>query len=71
MKLIVYPLLSARSQKLIAKTRGRWGHPYQWQPRRNLILRLAYQLGWDERRVREQIEAEKLFVRTQEFLVIR
>lgn len=45
MELRAYYLLSTRSRRAIAKTKGRFGRPYQYSPRGTLLMRLSRELG--------------------------
>lgn len=70
MDLLIYPLLSVRSQKAIRrkwKTKGKYysspiWKPYFYTPRRNLVYRLSVQLKMTERQIRERIEEERIFI---------
>jgi hypothetical protein len=45
MQLRAYYLLSTRSRRAIAKTKGRFGKAYQYSPRGTLLNRLSRELG--------------------------
>ena len=45
MQLRAYYLLSTRSRRAIAKTKGRFGEAYQYSPRGTLLNRLSRELG--------------------------
>ena len=45
MDLRAYYLLSTRSRRAIAKTKCRFGNPYQYTPRGTLLARLSRELG--------------------------
>lgn len=64
-QLILYPRLSTRSRRAIAKTkhrgsrRHRPGAPYQYSPRGDLMERLMRETGWSFEEVYEQLLAER------------
>lgn len=62
MRLICYPLLNLRSQKAILRVRKKWGHPYRYNPRKQLITRLSEQLQMSETEIVEQLEREREFL---------
>ena len=62
MELIVYPLLSAKSKKAIARAKKQFGRPYDYTPRRNLVYRLSVELGLSLEQVRLQIMDERAFI---------
>ncbi len=41
------------------RRKGRWGRPYQYRPRRKLVLRLAYMNNMTEEQVLKQLAAER------------
>ncbi len=44
------------------RVRKKWGHPYQYNPRSVLIVRLCAELNMTEAEVREQIAKEREFL---------
>lgn len=40
-RIFLYPQLSTRSKRAIARVRTKFGHPYDYRPRGNLLERLA------------------------------
>lgn len=62
MDLIIYPLLGTPSRRAISRKRGKFGRPYQYRPRANLVLRLCDQLGWTENQVYRQIDKEREYL---------
>lgn len=62
MNLICYPLLQKNSKLAIRRKKWRWGRNYFYNPRIDLLERLAYQLGWTEEQVREQLMREREFL---------
>lgn len=64
MKLICYPLMKTKSRRLMVKRKrknGRkLGFTYHYNPRSDLISRLASELKMSEKAVREQIFKERL-----------
>ncbi len=61
-KLVLYPLLSQRSRTAIKRVWKRWGHAYEYRPRRDLVTRLSHQTGLNQTQVREQLERERQFI---------
>ena len=59
MNYIVYPRLSTISKKAIKKRTTRYGRPFQYIPRTNLVDRLARELGMTEQQVLDQIRIER------------
>ncbi|HEY9696752.1 MAG TPA: hypothetical protein V6D10_05785 [Trichocoleus sp.] len=47
--------LSTRSRRSLQRRRKRFGHPYQYQPRKVLLERLSQELGISEADVRERL----------------
>lgn len=62
MKLLLYRRLSTRSRRAIRKTKGRWGHPYKYRPRGNLMARLAEETGLSQEAVYDQLMKEREFL---------
>ena len=66
MDMICYSLMGTKSKRRMTKryNKGRWGkgRTYRYRPQRRLIQRLAYELGWTESQVREQIAKERLYL---------
>lgn len=50
-ELRAYYLLSTRSRRAIAKTKGRFGQPYHYSPRGTLLNRLSRELGMNREQV--------------------
>lgn len=59
MNLILYPRLSTRSRRAIKRSRGRWGNPYEYRPRGNLVARLAREMGWSREQVYDRLAEER------------
>lgn len=62
MNLICYPRLARCSQLAMKRTRWRYGNPYSYRPYRNLVKRLAQELGLSESQVRDKIEQERAWL---------
>ena len=62
MELIVYPLLCRESKLCLKRRKWRYGSVYHYNPRPQLIKRLASLLNWEETKVKEQIQAERSFI---------
>ena len=67
MQLLLYPRLSTCSRRSLLRRRKKFGHAYDYRPRRRLILRLAYEMGWTESQVREQLLKERAYLIAQTF----
>lgn len=57
--LVVWPILNARSKRAILRQKKRWGHPYEYKPRRDLLARLSEELKMTEEQVKDQIDKER------------
>lgn len=55
----LYSLLSTRSRRSLLRRSRRYGHPYQYRPRADLLARLAQATG----RTTEQVEVALLDLR--------
>jgi hypothetical protein len=62
MDLICYFLLGTKSRRLMKKRSSRWGQKYHYQPREQLVKRLAFELKTTESYIREQLAKERLFI---------
>ena len=62
MELICYFLLGTKTRRLMTKKNSRGGKKYHYQPREQLIKRLASELKLTELTTREQILKERLFL---------
>lgn len=62
MKLVVFPRLQTQSKRAFLKTRGKYGRPYQYQPRIDLLFRLQKELGLTVGEVLDQIGREREFL---------
>jgi len=65
MQLRAYYLLSTRSRRAIAKTKGRFGRPYHYSPRGNLLTRLSRELGLSREAVYSLLMQEREFLLRQ------
>ena len=68
MNLILYPKLGTDSKKALTRKNGRWGKPYNYKPRGNLLERLAHQTGMTLDEVRSQLEKEREYLIVQKYL---
>jgi len=66
MNLICYPLMGTKSKRLMVKRfnkkRSQDGKIYHYEPKRDLISRLAEELNMSKLAVKEQIYKERLFL---------
>jgi hypothetical protein len=62
MQLRAYYLLSTRSRRAIAKTKGRFGRPYLYSPRGNLLMRLSRELGLSRDAVYSLLMQEREYI---------
>jgi hypothetical protein len=65
MELLIYPLLSTRSRRAISRARGKYGRPYDYRPRIDLINNLAADLRMSQDQVLDQIKRERDFILAQ------
>jgi hypothetical protein len=70
MELLLYPKLSTRSRRAIRKEKGRWGHPYDYRPRGNLLSRLAFETGLSKEQVYDQLLKERHYLLSKDGEVI-
>jgi hypothetical protein len=68
MNLTLYPKLSTRSKKALTRKNGRWGKPYNYRPRGTLLQRLARETGLTIEQVWTQLEKEREYLMTQNYL---
>ena len=70
MELIIFPRLSTRSKRAMLRTKKKWGHVYQYIPRRHLLERLKIETGMSEMDILVQIYQERkwLILHKQYFL---
>lgn len=59
MNLILYPLLSTRSKRAILRVRRRWGHPYIYTPKYELLSRLSQETGMSPDIVEQRLSEER------------
>ena len=62
MELKAYYRLSTRSRRAIAKTKGRFGNPYHYSPRGNLLIRLSRELGMSRDAVYSLLMQEREYI---------
>lgn len=62
MNLKIYPRLCKESKNAIKRKLWRWGNPYEYVPRANLVKRLSQELGMTEEQIKEQIKEEREFL---------
>ncbi len=68
MNLTLYPKLSTRSKKALARKNSYWGKPYLYRPRGTLLLRLSRETGLTVDQVRSQLEREREYLIAQNYL---
>ena len=70
MKLLIYPLLSARSQRAMLRSKRlygkKWGHPYVYEPTGRLLERLSERLLMSKAEVRAKIIEERNYLLAQQ-----
>lgn len=68
MELKIYPLLNSKSQQAMLRTKRKygkkWGHPYYYEPRGDLLKKLSVELQMSKSKVREQIIEEREYLLT-------
>lgn len=62
MKLVIFPRLQTQSKRAFTKTRGKYGRPYHYQPRIDLLFRLQKELGLPAGEILDQIDREREFL---------
>lgn len=70
MKLLLYPKLSTCSKRAIRRVKKRWGHPYEYRPRGNLVKRLAIETGYSEEWVYDRLLEEREYLISQLSLAV-
>ncbi|MEG5018263.1 MULTISPECIES: hypothetical protein [unclassified Microcoleus] len=68
MNLTLYPKLGTDSKKALTRKTSRWGRPYNYRPRGNLLERLARETGQTINQVRSQLEKEREYLLAQKYL---
>jgi len=58
----LYPRLQTNSKRALAREKRRWGRPSVYSPKRELILRLAREVGWTQEKVIEQLLLERKLI---------
>lgn len=59
MILILYPKLCSRSRTAIKRKYKKFGHPYHYSPRGDLLKRLAEEMDWTIDQVYQQLMKER------------
>lgn len=62
MKIIIYPLLGTTSRRAMVRENGKWGKPYVYRPRGDLLDRLSIDTGMPKDSVLRQIERERQYL---------
>lgn len=62
MQLELFPRLSTRSRRAILKTKKKYGHPYTYKPRGDLLERLSQETGKSKEAVYMQLMEEREFL---------
>lgn len=68
MNLILYSKLGTDSKKALARKNSRWGKPYNYKPRGTLLARLATETGMTINQVLTQLQKEREYLLSQNFL---
>ncbi|WP_293303247.1 MULTISPECIES: hypothetical protein [unclassified Microcoleus] len=61
MNIILYPLLGTPSKRALLKETGKWGRPYKYRPRGNLLVRLSKETGMSVEDVKKQLSRERRY----------
>jgi hypothetical protein len=64
LELLLFHKLSRKSKKAIQKTKKYWGHPYNYNPRGNLLTRLSRETGMTIDEVYNQLMKERAHLLT-------
>jgi hypothetical protein len=59
MDFVIYPLLGTTSRRAMVREKSRFGRPYVYQPRGNLLDRLSAETGMTKNAVLRQIARER------------
>jgi len=59
MDLVIYPLLGTTSRRAMVREKSRFGRPYIYRPRGNLLDRLSAETGMSKEAVLRQIARER------------
>jgi hypothetical protein len=59
MNLVIYPLLGTTSRRAMVREKSRFGRPYVYSPRGNLLDRLSAETGMTKNAVLRQIARER------------
>jgi hypothetical protein len=59
MDLVIYPLLGTTSRRAMVREKSRFGRPYVYRPRGNLLDRLSAETGMSKEAVLRQIARER------------
>jgi hypothetical protein len=59
MNIIIYPLLGTTSRRAMLREKSRFGRPYVYSPRGNLLERLSAETGMPKNAVLRQIARER------------
>jgi len=61
MNIIIYPLLGTTSRRAMVREKARFGRPYVYSPRGNLLDRLCSETGMTKNAVLRQIARERQY----------
>lgn len=62
MELIFFPNLNTRTRRAMRRSRGKFGRPYRYSPRRDLLENLAVKHGMTVAQVNDQLVREHLWL---------
>lgn len=62
MELKLYGKLSTRSRRAMSRKQGRFGKPYHYHPRWNLVQRLSAETGMTAEQIYHQIYQERQYL---------
>jgi hypothetical protein len=65
MELFLYRKLSTRSRRAIRRKISRFGRPYEYRPRGNLLKRLSEESGLSKEQVLEKLMEERGYLLSQ------
>jgi hypothetical protein len=59
----IYDTLVPKTKLCIKRTKWRWGKPYDWRPRRQLVRRIAEQFGLSQQEAFDRLIEIKKHIR--------
>jgi hypothetical protein len=62
MQFVIYTRLQTQSRRAFLRVKTRYGRPYDYRPRGDLLERLSRELGWSKEQVLDKIVEEREFL---------